>query len=368
MTSFTHFKLLPTLQAVLAEKGLTVATEIQGRTVPKLMAGKSMVGVSETGSGKTLAYALPVLHRIKSLEIDGEPVTAEGAPRALVLVPTRELGEQVAKVFKVFTHTTRVRVRTVLGGTAFDVARRNVDGSFEILVATPGRLVQLMDRKLVDLGDVRMLVFDEADQMLDQGFLADAKRIAAACPAERQSVLFSATVTDGVQALMKALFSSAEVQRTEGSHRVVATLKTVNRTIENGKRFPVLEALLDKDVKGGTVVFVNTRDQCDQLAKLLDKAHRPYLLYRGEMDKAKRRTNLKRFRQGEVNLLIATDLASRGLDVEHVGRVINYHMPKQMEAYLHRVGRTARAGRDGLVINFVTERDRAFVSKLGKLQ
>jgi ATP-dependent RNA helicase RhlE len=212
------------------------------------------------------------------------------------------------------------------------------------------------------------LVFDEADQMLDEGFLADAKRIAGECPPSRQLALFSATVTLAVQGLIKELFSTAEVMRSEGSHRLVPTLKTINRKIEDGKRFPVLEALLDKDVKGGTIVFVNTREQCDKLAAQLKKAERVFLVYRGEMDKVERRNNLKTFREGKVNLLIATDLASRGLDLEHVGRVINYHMPSQMEAYIHRVGRTARAGREGLVINFVTERDEAFVEKLESIQ
>ena len=368
MTPFSDFKLLPTLQATLVEKGLLKTTEIQGRTMPRLLSGKSVVGVSETGSGKTLAYALPILHLIKTLEIDGKPVTVEGQPRAVVIVPTRELGEQVSKVFKPFTHTTRLRVRTVLGGTTFEVAKRNVKGAFEVLVATPGRLVQLLERKLVNLSDVRILVFDEADQMLDQGFLPDAKRIVGECPQERQLALFSATVTKQVQDLMKELFSSVEVMRTSGSHRVVSTLKTINRNIEDGKRFPVLEALLDKEIKGGTLVFVNTREQCDRLAALLEKSQRKCVIYRGEMDKVERRNNLKLFREGKVNLLISTDLASRGLDVDHVGRVINYHMPKQMENYLHRVGRTARAGREGLVINFVTERDQEFVEKLETVQ
>jgi ATP-dependent RNA helicase RhlE len=364
MNTFENFKLLPSLQATLVEKKLTTPTEIQGRTIPRLLEGKSIVGVSETGSGKTLAYALPVLHLLKTLENNGKAIRTDSQPRAVVIVPTRELGEQVAKVFKPFTHTTRLRVRTVLGGTAFEVAKRNVSGAFEVLVATPGRLVQLLEKKLVSLSDVQILIFDEADQMLDQGFLPDATRIVSECPPERQLVLFSATVTTAVQDLIKKLFATAEVIRSEGSHRVVPSLKTVNRTIENGARFPELEKLLDKDVAGGTLVFVNTRDQCDKLALELKKSNRVCLVYRGEMDKVERRSNLKMFRDGKVNLLISTDLASRGLDVEHVGRVINYHMPKEMENYLHRVGRTARAGRAGVVINFVTERDLAMVEKL----
>lgn len=368
VSSFTDFDLLPTLQASLAEKGLTAPTEIQDRAIPALLAGRSVVGVSETGSGKTLAYALPVLHMLKTMENGGDRVTEERKPRAAVIVPTRELGEQVSKVFKPFTHTTRLRVRTVLGGTTMEIAKRNIAGAFEVLVATPGRLVQLLDLGLVDLSDVRVLVFDEADQMLDQGFLPAAETIVGACPSTRQLALFSATVSPAVQELMTGLFSGAEIMRSEGSHKVVATLTTENRPVIDGKRFPLLEAVLADGAKGGTLIFTNTREQCDKLAAELKKTGRPCVVYRGEMDKVERRANLKAFRDGAVDLMISTDLASRGLDLEHVGRVINYHLPQVMENYIHRVGRTARAGRAGLVINFVTERDKPFVDQLGTVR
>ena len=364
MNSFSDFALLPTLQETLVEKELTRPTEIQARTVPILLAGRSVVGVAETGSGKTLSYALPILHRLKTLELQGNPVTVYGEPRAIVVVPTRELGEQVAKAFKPFTHTTRLRVRALLGGTTTDQAKRSLQGSFEVLVATPGRLIKMMDAGLVTLGDVRTLVLDEADQMLDHGFLPDVRRFVKECPTDRQLAMFSATVPAAVEKLIADLFNGAEVIRSQGSHRVVPTLTTTQMAVVGGKRFPLLERLLGKQVEGGTILFTNTREQCDKLAGELEEAGWPCVIYRGEMDKAERRRNLKAFRDGEVSLLISTDLASRGLDVEHVGRVINYHLPQQMENYLHRVGRTARAGRPGLVVNFVTERDAPLISKL----
>ena len=364
MKTFTHFDLLPSLQATLTEKALVTPTEIQNRALPALLAGRSVVGVSETGSGKTLAYALPILHQLKSLENNGEPVKVDSQPRAIVIVPTRELGEQVSRVFKPFTHTTRLRVRTVLGGTTLEIAKRNIQGPFEILVATPGRLVKLLDRRLISLSDVRVIVFDEADQMLDQGFLPDTNRIVSACPPNRQMALFSATVSKKVQELMNQLFVGAEVIRSEGSHRVVPTLNTINRAVIDGKRFPLLETLLIDAVKGGTLIFTNTRDQCDKLALQIKTAGHNCVVYRGEMDKVERRANLKAFRDGKIGLLISTDLASRGLDLDHVGRVINYHLPHEIENYIHRVGRTARAGRSGLVINFVTERDQPLVVQL----
>ena len=368
MTSFTHFTLLPSLQATLTEKAIVSPTEIQSRALPALLAGRSVAGIAETGSGKTLAYALPVLHQLKALENAGKPVSLDSQPRAAVIVPTRELGEQISRVFKLFTHATRLRVRTVLGGTTLDVAKRNLTGPLEILVATPGRLVMLLDRGLVNLEDIRFLVFDEADQMLDSGFLPDASRIVQACPPQRQMALFSATMSPAVQQLSQNLFAGAEVIQSEGHHRVVPSLTTINRAVPDGKRMPLLEALLAKPVKGGTLIFTNTREQCDKLADELKAQNHACAIYRGEMDKLERRSNLKAFREGQIDLLISTDLASRGLDVEHVGRVINYHLPRQMENYLHRAGRTARAGRPGVVINFVTERDQPLVSQLESVQ
>ncbi len=368
MSSFSDFDLLPTLQTTLGEKSLVKPTEIQNRALPALLAGRSVVGVAETGSGKTLAYALPVLHKLKSLENSGDRITVEGRPRAVVIVPTRELGEQVSRVFKPFTHTTRLRVRTVLGGTTLEVAKRNIQGAFEVLVATPGRVVKLLDRRLIDFSDVRFLIFDETDQMLDQGFLPDATRIVGACPPRRQMALFSATVSTSVQAMIQNLFSGVEVIRSEGSHRVVATLTTKNRIVPDGKRLPMLETLLREKVAGGTLLFTNTREQCDKLAEAVVSKGFKCVVYRGEMDKVERRANLKKFRDGSVDLLISTDLASRGLDIEHVGRVINYHLPEQMENYIHRVGRTARAGRKGTVINFVTERDEPLMAQFKSVQ
>jgi superfamily II DNA/RNA helicase len=364
MNTFTEFGLLPTLQETLVEKQILRPTEIQARAIPALLGGRSIVGIAETGSGKTLAYALPAMHHIKSLEIAGDAITLSARPRALVVVPTRELGEQVTKAFKPFTHTTRLRVRSVLGGTTTEVAKRGLAGAFEILVATPGRLVQMLERRLVDLDDVQMLILDEADQMLDHGFLPDVTRIIQASPQKRQLALFSATVSPAVEKLIADLFSGAEVIRSAGSHRVVPTLTTLQQLVIDGQRFPLLERLLKKKVEGGTILFTNTREQCDKLAAQLAAAKIACVIYRGEMDKVERRQNLKLFREGTVDLLVSTDLASRGLDVDHVGRVINYHLPQQMENYLHRVGRTARAGRPGLVVNFVTERDAPLVSQL----
>ncbi|AHZ86576.1 DEAD/DEAH box helicase [Bdellovibrio bacteriovorus] len=364
MNTFADFELLPSLLKTLKTLKISKPTDIQKQAIPLIMSHQAVVGVSETGSGKTLAYVLPILNYLKSLEESGDPVKEENAPRAVVMVPSRELGEQVAKVFKSMTHDTRLRVRPALGGMSLEQARRNTSGAFEVLLATPGRLVQMLNKDLISLRDVRFLIFDEADQMLDQGFLPDTNRIVDCCPEDVNLALFSATVSKTVEKLMNDLFAKAEVIRSKNSGKVVSTLKTKNLTVEDGKRWPLFEKVLAQKVDGGTIVFANTREQCDKIAKeLTDKGH-ACVVYRGEMDKNERRTNLKKFRDGQVGLLVATDLAGRGLDVSNIARVINYHLPKEMENYLHRAGRTARAGRPGLVVNLVTERDSRLIAAL----
>ena len=363
MFKFSDFGLLPSIEKTLQEMNLHAPTEIQSQVIPLLLSGQSVVGVSETGSGKTLAYALPILQRLKSLEEAGDKIEKESAPRAVIMVPTRELGEQTSKVFKSFTHATRLRTRPALGGMTFEQSRRNIAGPFEILLATPGRIVKLLEEERLDLSDVRLLVFDEADQMMDQGFLQDTQFVVNEC-VQAQLALFSATVSVSVQKMIDEHFAGAEIVRSSRSGKIVETLVTQNLTVENGKRWPLFEKVLKQKSEGGTIIFANTREQCDKLAQELTEKNYPCVIYRGEMENTDRRKNLKKFREGEVEFLVATDLAGRGLDIPTVGRVISYHLPKEMENYLHRVGRTARAGRKGLVVNLVTERDHSLISRL----
>ena len=364
MNSFTEFGFIPSIDKTLKGLKLSKPTEIQSQVIPLMMSGQPVIGISETGSGKTLAYVLPILNLLKTLENDGNPVESPASPRAVVMVPTRELGEQVSKVFKDFTHDTRLRVRPALGGMTFEQARRNISGPFEILIATPGRIVQMLDEKLVDLSDVRHLIFDEADQMMDSGFLPDSITIVEACPRDVQLSLFSATISSTVQKLINELLPNAEVVRSSQSGKTVQTLTTQNLTVVDGQRWPLFEKILNKKVEGGTLVFTNTREQCDKLAKEMSERGFVCVIYRGEMDNNERRNNLKKFRNGDVDVMVATDLAGRGLDIPTVGRVVNYHLPKEMENYMHRAGRTARAGRKGLVINLVTERDKSLMQRL----
>ncbi|MCB9876871.1 MAG: DEAD/DEAH box helicase [Planctomycetes bacterium] len=364
MPTFAELPLLPSLLETLNQQGLSRPTDIQTQALPPLLEGRSLVGVSPTGSGKTLAYALPLLQRLKQLDGD-DPVLLPGRPRGVVLVPGRELGEQVGKVLKSLTHDTRLRVRLLIGGTAKEVARQNIKGIFDVLVATPGRLQQLLEAEKLRVDDVRFLVLDEADQLLDRGFLPIAERIVHNCHGSLQVALFAATLPDALKGVIKELFPTAPVHtRARGSQRTVPTLRTENREIEGGEREDVLLALLGKKGKVGTFLFANTRAQCETVCSWLEAAEIAHVRYFGEMESKERRQNLKKFRDGEVDVLVTTDLGGRGLDIERVERVVNVHLPQDVDNYLHRVGRTARAGRSGLVVNFVTQRDNTLLAKL----
>ncbi len=340
-------------------------TEVQARALPALLERRSVVAVSETGSGKTLTYVLPILDRLKRLEDAGNRVTDEREPRAIVLVPTRELGEQVAVVFKTFTHDTRLRVRAVLGGQRLRQNRETVAGAFEVLVATPGRLERLLANSELSLAALRMLVLDEADQLLDLGFLPQVTEVVQACSSQTQRALFSATMSPEVRALAVEMFADALVVETEGRQKVVPTLRTRHVDVPDGRRFEALRAILEEPTTGGTMLFANTREQCEVVAAWLREAGYACVVHRGEMDPVERRRNLRAFREGRPGLLLSTDMGARGLDIEHVGRVINVHLPRELDAYLHRVGRTARAGREGLVVNLVTPRDAPLLAQLG---
>jgi ATP-dependent RNA helicase RhlE len=365
MTTFSDLPLLPTLLESLTEQGITRPTDIQGRTLPPLLEGRPLVGVAETGSGKTLAYVLPLLHRLKVLEHEGSSVSEPGRPRGLVLVPGRELGEQVSKVCKGLTHRTRLRVRTVLGGTRKQIARQNVGAPHEILVATPGRLVQLLDSHELRLDDVRTLVLDEADQLLDPGFLSVVRRVLKACPPQVQLVLFSATLPQTLDPTLATLFRDTPVRvRTKGSQKLVPSLTVENITVSKGDRDEALRDLFGRGEPVGTLVFANTREQCAALGAFFDAEGIPWGGLFGEMERNERRRNLAMFRDGALSVLLTTDLGGRGLDIDRVERVVNAHLPRDVGNYLHRAGRTARAGRPGLVVNLVTQRDQPLLAKL----
>jgi len=367
MSSFSELPILPSLAKSLAEQGIKKPTEIQAKTIVPQLERKNVVGVAQTGSGKTLAYVLPMLHTLKCLEEEGSAVSQPSQPRGVVLVPARELGTQVGKVFKSLTHGTRLRVRMALGASAKKTARQSVAGKFEVLVATPGRLSQLVASGDVSLVDVRSVVIDEADRMLDASFIPVVQKILRSCPTGAQLVLFSATLPKSMDQAVASLFSKPPlVVRTRGSQRVVPTLSVEYRPIVEANRYDAVRQIIESNPERGTLLFVNTVRQCDALAEWLDEQDLDHVMYRGQMDRVERSTNLRSFREGDVSVLLTTDLGGRGLDIDRIACVVNVHMPADVDTYLHRAGRTARAGRPGLVVNLVGQRDHPLVAKLRK--
>jgi len=362
---FGALALLPTLQHTLAEVRYDVPTEVQARALPALLRGEGVVAVAETGSGKTLAYGLAVLDRLKRLELADDPVRTGGRPRALIVVPGRELGEQVARELKRFTHDTRLRVRTVLGGRRRSIARDNVSGPFEVLVATPGRLDQLLEEEALSLSDLRALVFDEADELLDPGFLPNARRLVGAAPPDVQRVLVSATLPPSLDEAVDELFDTPPLRvQTEGSGALVPSLTVERHRIASAERFTALARVVAEAGLEQSILFVNSRAQADEVGGWLDDQGYAWVLYRGQMDPVQRRRNLQAFRDGEVGLLLTTDLGARGLDIDDVARVVNVYLPHEPSRYLHRAGRTARAGRPGTMIDLVTGRDQRMLGRV----
>jgi ATP-dependent RNA helicase RhlE len=344
-TSFAELGCSPPVCDALRDRGILTPFPVQRLVLPDVLAGRDVLCQSPTGSGKTLAFALPILERID--------VNAAG-PTALVLVPTRELAGQIVEESRAAADALGVRVVAVYGGAG--IQRQARDGArAHVLVATPGRLIDLLDRGAVTLRRVRTLVLDEADRMLDMGFRPVVERIADRTPADRQTVLFSATLTKDVERLAKA-YTRSPVRR---SHEA-----TPERRGDVEHRFvPVAHAAkLDELVnqltgyeRGLTLVFVRTKRGADRLVKRLGARGVSALAMHGDKSQGQREKALARFAAGRVDVLVATDVAARGIDVEGITHVINFDPPADSDGYVHRVGRTGRAGRSGVGITFVMD-------------
>lgn len=361
--TFKELGLRESLLSSLAEHEFHTPLEIQERCIPLILAGKDIVGLAETGSGKTLAYGLPLLQRVKEHEDSYGMHTHAGAPIGLALAPTRELAEQVSKVLKSMAHATKVRVRSVMGGTKRAQSSKAIAGAFEILVCTPGRLLSLMEAKKIKLDFCSFLVLDEADQLFEMGFLKDLDSILEAMASQKQLLMFSATLPKAVRALIQERFAEAEVIQSRAVHKPVDSLQVRQIQVSHRYKFEELCQQLDR-LRGKGFVFTNSKGRCaDVTAKLKELGQEQVACLHAGLERSERKDQLKSFReQGRV--LVCTDLAARGLDIEDLNWIINYDMPQAPAQYLHRIGRTARTGRKGLVIDLVTPSDAAMIQKL----
>jgi ATP-dependent RNA helicase RhlE len=354
--TFADFGLVkPLLKAVAAEQYFT-PTPIQEAAIPKIMMGRDILGVAQTGTGKTAAFALPILHRISK---EKRSLMAR-TPRVLVLSPTRELATQISERFMAYGRKMNLQLITVFGGVGQNPQVRALRKGVHILVATPGRLIDLINQGHVDLERLDFFVLDEADRMLDMGFLPDLKRIVAKLPDKRQSLFFSATMPpEAVELADTLLRKPVRIDVTPDDHGT-STSDLVDQRImlvEYQKKISLLSHILIRRPVGRVLVFTRTKHGADRVAKDLKKRDIPTEAIHGNRTQNARTRILKEFKAGKTMVLIATDLAARGIDVDGITHVINYDMPNESDDYVHRIGRTGRAGQKGIALTFCMAED-----------
>jgi ATP-dependent RNA helicase RhlE len=350
--SFADLGVSVPVQRALGRHGITIPFPIQELVVPDALAGRDVLAQSQTGSGKTLAFAIPIVERLRPT----------GRPSALVLVPTRELAAQVVEDTTIVAEARGLRVAAAYGG----VGIREQAGALsraDIVVATPGRLEDLASRGRIRLGEIRILVLDEADRMLDMGFRPQVDRIVRRLPRRRQTMFFSATLAGEVGRLAAAYTLDPVRHEVAGSRRTVEEAEHRFVPVTHEGKFDALAEILESE-PGLALVFVRTKRNADRLTRRLGARGIPAAAMHGDLTQAARERALSRFHSGTVPTLVATDVAARGLDVDDVARVVNYDPPEEDDGYVHRVGRTARAGRSGMGVTLVLPEQRADVSRM----
>ncbi len=361
--TFADLKLLPELMQALNDEGYTTPTPIQTKAIPSVLAGKDLLGIAQTGTGKTAAFALPILQRLIN---DRRPAIRKGC-RALILSPTRELATQIADSFKTYGRHTGMTTGVVFGGVGYKPQINLLSRGVDVLVATPGRLIDLMQEGHLSLAPTEILVLDEADQMMDLGFIRPLRQIVAKLSNKRQSLFFSATMPHEIGALAN------ELLRDPVTVSVTPVAKTADRVIQRvihveaaKKRALLSELLLDADMSR-VLIFTRTKRGADKVAKHLETSNVSSAAIHGNKSQNQREAALDGFKRGKVRVLVATDIAARGIDVDQVTHVINFELPNIPESYVHRIGRTARAGAEGIAISLVDGEERAYLRDIERL-
>jgi len=353
ITSFHHLGLIDELTRALDDNHYNTPTPIQVSAIPALLEKRDLLGIAQTGTGKTAAFALPVLQQLFETPI----VRKRGSTRALVLAPTRELAIQIADNCKVYAQYLSLRQATIFGGVKQKPQIQAMSEGVDILIATPGRLIDLMQQGHIDLSLVTHLVLDEADRMLDMGFVNDLRKIMAKVPKKRQTLLFSATMPGSISKLANSLL--ADPKKVDVTPEVVTVRKikqSVYRVSKKNKR-ALLATLLQGDDISKAIIFSRTKHGANRIVKELEHAGISTATIHGNKSQTARQKALEAFKKGEIRTLVATDIAARGIDVDNITHVINYDLPSEPESYVHRIGRTARAGTKGTAISFCDEAD-----------
>lgn len=356
--TFSSFNLDPRLQEGVRALGFTLPTPIQTATIPAALSGQDILGSAETGTGKTAAYLLPILQRLIAARAR--------SPRALILVPTRELALQVAEHADALCKRTDLRVAAIYGGVAMGNQTTALRRGVDIVIATPGRLLDHIERKNITFTSLQVLVLDEADRMLDVGFLPDIKRIIAMLPRERQTMLFSATLIPAIVSLAAQITrqpARIQVEKTTTPDAIAQTLFPVPEHL----KAQVLQQLLREEEMDSVLIFARTKRRADRVAKQLQRANIRAAVIHGDRSQGQRIAALEDFRRGKSRVLVATDIAARGIDVEGISHVVNYDAPMQAEDYVHRIGRTGRAQAAGCAYTLITPTDEDIVRKIERV-
>lgn len=349
------------LMQAISEAGFTYCTPIQGFILPHTLEGKDAAGKAQTGTGKTAAFLLTILHRLLASPLPG---IRPGTPRALIMAPTRELALQIEKDARVLAKHTAVKIVCLFGGIDFEKQRRLLEQQqVDIIVATPGRLLDFKRRGDVHLGKVEIMVIDEADRMLDMGFIPDIKQIINATPpkSRRQTLFFSATLTTDVMNLSAQWTTDAVRVEIEPDQMTASTITQTVYILTRDQKFPLLYNLLIKNSLERVIVFANRRDETRRLSEKLNRYGIESAILSGDIAQGKRIKTLESFRAGKIKVLVATDVAARGIHVEGISHVVNYSLPNDPEDYVHRIGRTGRAGSSGISVSFADEDESFFL-------
>ena len=355
---FTELGLPEEISRAAAEAGYTEATSIQSEAIPVLLSGRDLVACSQTGTGKTAAFAMPLLAKI-DLE--------KKSPQLVVLAPTRELAIQVAEAFETYgSQLKKLRVLSVYGGAAYQPQLASLHRGVHVIVGTPGRLIDHVKSGALDLSSIHSLVLDEADEMLRMGFIDDVKYILSQIPDDRQIALFSATMPGPIRDIADKHLSDAHSITVERSQKVANTIRQQHVVVSPKNKVEMLTRILELEETDGVIVFVKTKIGTIELSERLATRGLNVAPLNGDIPQAQRTRTVEKLKSGEINVLVATDVAARGLDVDRISHVINYDMPHDEEAYVHRIGRTGRAGREGAAILLVTPAQRHIVRSLQK--
>ena len=346
--TFNTLGLSDTLLQAVQQTGYTSPTPIQERAIPEILAGRDVMAAAQTGTGKTAGFTLPLLQLIS-----GRPNRNRNSFRALILTPTRELAAQIEDSIQTYGAQENLRYGVVFGGVNINPQKKTLNRGLDILVATPGRLLDLYQQKCIDFRDVEVLILDEADRMLDMGFIRDIKKIIALLPKQRQNLMFSATFSDDIRVLAKTICSNPiEIDVAPRNSTVEAISQKMYYVEKASKPSLLIEMMLVSNDQ--TLVFSRTKHGANNLAKKLIKENITAAAIHGNKSQAQRTKALHDFKQGGVQVLVATDIAARGIDIEQLARVINFDLPHVPEDYVHRIGRTGRAGATGLAISLVS--------------